>query len=438
MVTLFRVRWALTAMAAVALTSAPASAATPAQNCQSAKNKEAGKYEGCRQKAEAKFATSLDGVKLAADQSTCLTKYQAKWPALEAKAIAQGGACPSVGDQAAIQGAIDQHTTNIATAVGGGVLQDCPADLLSCQGDLGTCNGGLTACTGSLGTCTGSLGTCNTALGTTQASLTACTGDLGTCNSTLASTQSTLAATQTSLSTCTTNLATTQSGLTTCTTNLGTTQASLTACTTALGTCPGDLTTCQGNLATCQAAAQGQRLTTGHTLCYDVSGTVIGCAGTGQDGELQKGLVRSYTDNGNGTITDNRTGLVWEKLSDDGSIHDKDATYTYTTAVTTKVATLNSGSFAGFTDWRVPNLEELESLRNLGTANPAVFSAFNTNCVAACTVLTCSCTRSNAYWSSSAYLNAPSNAWDVTFFDGFVNVNGKPNTKSVRAVRGGS
>ncbi len=36
------------------------------------------------------------------------------------------------------------------------------------------------------------------------------------------------------------------------------------------------------------------------------------------------GRVHSYTDNGDGTVTDNQTGLTWEKKSDDGSIHDKD------------------------------------------------------------------------------------------------------------------
>jgi hypothetical protein len=43
-------------------------------------------------------------------------------------------------------------------------------------------------------------------------------------------------------------------------------------------------------------------------------------------------LTRAYVDNGDGTITDSKTGLMWEKLSDDGSIHDWDATYTWADA----------------------------------------------------------------------------------------------------------
>ena len=38
----------------------------------------------------------------------------------------------------------------------------------------------------------------------------------------------------------------------------------------------------------------------------------IACAGTGQDGEYSC-IPLSYTDNGNGTVTDNNTGLVWQK-----------------------------------------------------------------------------------------------------------------------------
>jgi hypothetical protein len=170
--------------------------------------------------------------------------------------------------------------------------------------------------------------------------------------------------------------------------------------------------------------------------------------GTGSDGDLQNGTAHSFTDNGDGTITDNVTGLMWEKKSDDGSIHDMDDMYTwgmtsypYTmdgTMVTEFLAALNSGGgFAGHTDWRIPNLNELQSLINLQNVNPAVSSAFNTSCMGGCTVTSCSCTQSNCYWSSSTYQNYPDNAWNVDFFDGYVGASGK-GYFFVRAVRGGS
>ena len=55
---------------------------------------------------------------------------------------------------------------------------------------------------------------------------------------------------------------------------------------------------------------------TGQTNCYDTSGNVISCSGTGQDGELQKGVAwpsLRFTDNGDQTVTDKLTGLMWAK-----------------------------------------------------------------------------------------------------------------------------
>ncbi|MFM8412063.1 MAG: DUF1566 domain-containing protein [Alphaproteobacteria bacterium] len=180
-------------------------------------------------------------------------------------------------------------------------------------------------------------------------------------------------------------------------------------------------------------------LRTGQTTSY----------GAGSDGAIEAGAAQSFTDNGNGTVTDNRTGLVWAKKSDDGSIHDKDNTYTWGqtvspysmngTMVTTYLATLNAGSgFAGYTDWRIPNLEELESIRNLETFSPATFSAFNTGCTAGCTVTSCSCTVSGYYWSSSTSRSSPAYAWDVGFSLGYGLLDLKTTNLYVRAVRGGS
>jgi hypothetical protein len=187
-------------------------------------------------------------------------------------------------------------------------------------------------------------------------------------------------------------------------------------------------------------APLAQRLKTGQTQCDQGRGTLRVCPGSpaGQDGALGKGLARSYTDNGNGTITDPRTGLMWEKLSRDGSIHDYGTTYTWYSAFTTKIATLNSGGgFAGYTDWRLPNVNELQSIINYGAVLPAVEAVFNTGCAAGCTVTTCSCTQSYDYWSSTTYEKDPSFAWFVLFYDGIVYGYSKSGSYYVRAVRGG-
>jgi hypothetical protein len=177
---------------------------------------------------------------------------------------------------------------------------------------------------------------------------------------------------------------------------------------------------------------------TGQTTCWNSVGSVIPCAGTGQDGGIQAGATLSYTDNGDGTITDNNTGLMWEKKSDDGSIHDKDTVYTWADAFAVHVAGLNAAAFAGHTDWRVPNVKELQSIVNYENSNPSVSPAFNTGCVASCTVATCSCTAAGFYWSSSTFAFVPTEAWVVGFFIGQVTTDSKNGTLFVRAVRGGS
>ena len=112
---------------------------------------------------------------------------------------------------------------------------------------------------------------------------------------------------------------------------------------------------------------------TGQTTCHDLDGNTIDCTGTGQDGEVRAGVARSFPDNGDGTITDDATGLMWEKLSNDDSIHDVDTVYTWDNAFASKLATLNSTNFAGHSDWRLPNRFELESLVNAGAVHPATY-----------------------------------------------------------------
>jgi hypothetical protein len=196
-------------------------------------------------------------------------------------------------------------------------------------------------------------------------------------------------------------------------------------------------------LAGGRLAGQAQPLKTGQTQCWNGSAQPIPCAGTGQDGEFQYGLERRYVDNGDGTITDTNTGLMWEKLSRDASIHDKELLYTWAQAFAIKVAGLNGLAFAGYTDWRLPNINELYSLVELDQYSPAVSSpAFHWNCVVGCTVLTCSCTytQSAVYWTSTSEWEAPgAAAWAVGFHDGRILRNLKTYVPAhVRAVRGGS
>lgn len=195
---------------------------------------------------------------------------------------------------------------------------------------------------------------------------------------------------------------------------------------------------------------------TGQTTAY----------GTGSDGDVQAGAGLSYTDNGDGTITDNNTGLMWEKKNDSGGIHDMDNSYTWCvdvapndgicdngtnamdgTIVSTFLHTLNdvdgggTNCFAGYCDWRIPNVQELESITDYEMFNPSVDPAFHqSGTCTACSDLTlasCSCTALAVYWSSSTYVGFPRNAWAVAFGGGGDGNLPKPANQSVRAVRGG-
>jgi hypothetical protein len=196
-------------------------------------------------------------------------------------------------------------------------------------------------------------------------------------------------------------------------------------------------------LAVCWAAAAGESAqkcksknpkqdfpATGQTTSYRAD----------DDGDIQAGATLSYTDNRDGTITDNNTCLVWEKKSDDGSIHDKDSVYTWDNAFDMHVATLNATNFAGYNDWRVPNVKELQSIVNYENFDPAVSPEFNNACIPGCNGLNCSCTATSVeYFSSSIKAFVPVEPWVVDFFDGGVPNRGKGRgTGHVRAVRGGS
>jgi len=82
----------------------------------------------------------------------------------------------------------------------------------------------------------------------------------------------------------------------------------------------------------------------------------------GQDAQYH-GSQPSYVDNGDGTITDLNTALMWQKspdLNGDGYI-DSDDKLTFDQALA-YTDTLNDANFCGYNDWRLPGIKELYSL----------------------------------------------------------------------------
>jgi hypothetical protein len=85
----------------------------------------------------------------------------------------------------------------------------------------------------------------------------------------------------------------------------------------------------------------------------------------------------NFVDNGDGTVTDFATGLMWEQKTVDGSSRDKDTVRTWNDAL----SYCENLELAGFTDWRLPNTKELERIVDIGTSAPATDQQFfpNTN-----------------------------------------------------------
>jgi len=128
------------------------------------------------------------------------------------------------------------------------------------------------------------------------------------------------------------------------------------------------------------AVAATLPIQTGQTTCYRPEGNTYACAGTGQDGELQPGVAwpdPRFTDNSDGTITDNLTGLIWAQ-----NMRTPGPTDGFTGLNCTKsgvqvnwqealdhVKCINTYSYLGFTDWRLPTAAELASIVDYGISD---------------------------------------------------------------------
>ena len=142
----------------------------------------------------------------------------------------------------------------------------------------------------------------------------------------------------------------------------------------------------------------------------------------GEDNDYQPAASQpSYTDNGDGTITDNRTGLMWVK--DGNSEGCNNGGYlTWEQALTF----CEGLSYAGYSDWRLPNVRELESIVDAGERLPAINTTYFPN------------TMSSYYWTSTTYVPNTSFAWVVYFYNGYVYFGYKTYNYYVRPVRGSS
>jgi len=167
---------------------------------------------------------------------------------------------------------------------------------------------------------------------------------------------------------------------------------------------------------------------TGQTGCWDTGGVSIDCAGTRQDGEYLKGVVRPppFKEHGDGTVTDNLTGLMWVQnanaigelnstFDNDSIAGDGKVTWQHALGFVAGVnAAIYDCGVTIYDDWRLPNRKELLSLIDLSQATPALPAGHPFDNV-----------QNYMYWTSTTYAADPSKAWGVYLDIGFVGDGGK-------------
>lgn len=174
----------------------------------------------------------------------------------------------------------------------------------------------------------------------------------------------------------------------------------------------------------------GGLLKTGETTCYNTDGSIQspclagGNTDGGQDGYYKKGAEFSYTDNGNGTVTDNFTGLMWKKCSEGKTGNTCAVGLNVLKTWTEALSICEADTTASFTDWRLPNIRELFSLIDFSKNSPSINSVFST--------------QLDNYWSSSTYIyyGSETAAWFVSFVDATLSISDKPSLNFIRCVRG--
>jgi len=125
-------------------------------------------------------------------------------------------------------------------------------------------------------------------------------------------------------------------------------------------------------------------------------------------------LLADFTRDSNDIIvSDNVSGLEWQ----DDNLEPPSLNWVDAIAYCTNL------DLGGYSDWRLPNINEITSLVDDSKVDPAIYSIFRQ--------------RGYFYWSSTTYVKSKNYAWFIRFFDGSHNSNPKRTEHHVRCVRAG-
>jgi Protein of unknown function (DUF1566) len=123
-------------------------------------------------------------------------------------------------------------------------------------------------------------------------------------------------------------------------------------------------------------------------------------------------IANHFTDNNDGTITDHVTNLMWQKVA-------STASQTWENAI----ANAENLSLASFTDWRLPNIKELQSLNDESVVQPSVVAPYFTNLGV------------GKFWSSTSLPNQTTKAWYWSTAFGITTYDAKTTANSILCVR---
>jgi len=107
---------------------------------------------------------------------------------------------------------------------------------------------------------------------------------------------------------------------------------------------------------------------TNQMKCFDSVGDELSCIGSGQDAEYLMATA-SYTNNSDGTVTDNNTGLMWEQTADkdgDGVILAVDKL-----SQDEAISYCENLTLASYSDWRLPDIKTIYSLMDFTGRDPS-------------------------------------------------------------------
>ena len=156
---------------------------------------------------------------------------------------------------------------------------------------------------------------------------------------------------------------------------------------------------------------------TGIVRCYayqEIPCQDPGDAFYGQDAQYVTNTMH-FTDNSNGTITDDVTGLMWRQEDDDVGKNWEES-----------LIFCESLDLGGHTDWRLPDIKEIRSIADNTRFNPGIDTTYFPGTDWPYWL---------SYWSSSTLVSDDDYAWGVTFDYGNVSPRGKHTYQNVRCVR---